>query len=133
MVNEKSLVDDLTESKQKRYGVKEQSAAQRSLMEVMPSEGMSDVVSDDGFRRLVKEYPQVQKFSSVEQMPRGFVERLLEGQHPLDAWESYLNELKRLEEVFMQQMFDGKRKAAPSVRNSGASGDDGFVRSLFGM
>jgi len=99
-------------------------------MEVMLNEGME---RKNGFLELFEKYPEVRKFQRFDRLPRGFALNLAEGMEPVEAWEAYMAEVERLENVFMQQMVNGRGKAAPSVKSNGEAHEDVFVKSLFGM
>ena len=99
------------------------------VMGGMPSEGME---RKNGFLELFEKYPEVRRFQRFDRLPRGFALNLAEGMEPVEAWEAYMAEVERLENVFVQQMVNGRGKAAPSVKSNGEAHEDEFVKSLFG-
>lgn len=96
--------------------------------EVVLNEGLKEELAE-----LFEKYPIVRTFRQFEHLPRGFAVRLKDGMRPVEAWEAYMADVERLENVFVNQMVNGKGKAAPSMKSKGEAYEDVFVKSLFGM
>lgn len=89
-------------------------------------------MNNEGFARLLKMYPEVQRYGSFEALPEGFVAGLVTGKSPVEAWQMYLLDRQKLKMAMLERENRNKISAAPNVRSSGRYEEDGFVKALFG-